>query len=195
MTKEEDKLLKNAKKDMIMEYVPYVIILVFVIIIRIFIISPVRVNGTSMYPTLEDGDINLNYKLLKKIKGLERFQIVVINTDDDPIIKRIIGLPGETIKYEEVTLDSGDKSIALFVDGKRYNEEYLSDEALLSTCNGTYNLCEEAITLKENEYFVLGDNRLVSKDSRVIGPVLYDDISGVTKIRIFPFSKFGKIDK
>ena len=91
---------KKAHKDMVLEYMPYVIIIVFVVLIRTFIATPIKVNGSSMSPTLYNGDHMLLYKLTPKTRGIKRFDIVVISTDSGKLIKRVIGLPGEKIRYE-----------------------------------------------------------------------------------------------
>ena len=101
---DEETIRKNtnkAKWDLFKEYGPFLILLAFIIVIRLFIASPTSVSGTSMVPTLENGDYVLLYKLKKRLKGISRFDIVVINTDNEGIIvKRVIGLPGETLKYK-----------------------------------------------------------------------------------------------
>lgn len=193
MNKKDSDLTKRAIRDMILDYVPYLIIIAFIIIIRMYIAEPVRVNGSSMDPTLKDGDIMLLYKLKKRTKGVNRFDIVVVKADNTKIIKRVIGLPGETIKYEIITDENNMKSGVLYVDGKRIQEDFITEEAKLSTCYGEYNICEEAYTIPANHYFVMGDNRLNSKDSRFIGAVSDDIVSGTTEVIIFPFSRFGNV--
>lgn len=80
----------------IKEFIPYLVIILIVVLIRCFVVTPVRVSGTSMYPTLKNNDI----VLLKKFdKNIERFDIVVFNYNNSKLIKRVIGLPGETVKY------------------------------------------------------------------------------------------------
>ena len=135
---------------------PYLLIIVVIILIRTFIITPVRVDGTSMNKTLADGDILLLYKLAK----IDRFDIVVLDEeyDDEIIIKRIIGLPGETVEIKD-------------------GDVYIND-----------------ILMPDDEYFILGDNRLISKDSRYFGAVKKDDIMGEAVFRLWPFSGFGLID-
>ena len=116
--------------------------------------------------------------ILNKIglkSGIDRFDIVVVKTDNNRIIKRVIGLPGESVMYE---------------DGKLYiNGKYVEDSYSLSETKDFEN-----IVLKEDEYFVLGDNREVSKDSRMIGPVKKEQILGKTRLVIFPFTKI-RIEK
>ncbi|MCR5223954.1 MAG: signal peptidase I [Bacilli bacterium] len=187
-----EKNTKNAVRDMALEYGPFIIILLFILIIRLFIASPIKVQGTSMLPTLEQGDYMLLYKLKMKVKGLNRFDIVVVKLSDGDIIKRVIGLPGETVKYE-VKEEEGETKGILYVDGKIIEEEFLDSEAKASTCIRENNLCSEGVTLGQDEYFVMGDNRRVSHDSRYIGPIKKDQIKGITELRLFPFSKFGNI--
>ncbi len=153
---------------------PYLLIIVVIILIRTFIITPVRVDGTSMNKTLADGDILLLYKLAK----IDRFDIVVLDEeyDDEIIIKRIIGLPGETVEIK---------------DGDIYiNDILMPDDEYAYGDTSDY----DKITLGNDEYFILGDNRLISKDSRYFGAVKKDDIMGEAVFRLWPFSGFGLID-
>ena len=155
-------------KEKIKSLVPYLIILGVVVLIRTFIATPVRVDGTSMNKYLSDGDILVLYKLGK----IDRNDIVVLNDQKDKeiVIKRVIGMPGETIEI---------KRNKVYINDKEFEDEYAYGET------SSY----EKITLKDDEYFLLGDNRLVSKDSRSFGPVKKEDIKGVTVFRLFPFNK------
>lgn len=191
---EIEDINRHAQRDLIFEYLPYLIIVFFVVIIRIFIATPVKVNGASMDPTLKDGDVMLLYKLKKEIKGINRFDIVVINTDSGRLIKRVIGLPGDKIKY--VVTDGDNKIGKLFVNDKVIKEEFLDDTVKPNTCNGSYpyNICEEEITVEEGSYFVMGDNRGDSKDSRVLGSIPEEKIQGITEIVLFPFDRIGKVN-
>lgn len=188
MEKKVDEIKqKKAVKDIILDIVPYVVIVIVVVIIRSYIATPIRVNGSSMYPILEDGET----MILNKIglsKGINRFDIVVIKSGSGYIIKRVIALPGETIYYENNTL---------YIDGKKTDEEFLSDEAKNFTCDNNYDyeLCKGPIKVDNDKYFVMGDNREVSKDSRMIGQIYKDSIIGKTNIVIFPFSKMGIVRK
>ena len=151
---------------------PYIIIVVVVVLIRLFVATPVRVDGDSMNKTFNNGDILVLYKLSK----IERFDVVVLTEADDneKIIKRVIGMPGDT-----VAIKNGD----IYINDEKINDEYAYGET------SDY----ERIILDDDEYFILGDNRLISKDSRYFGPVKEKDIKGKVIFRIFPFSKFGKI--
>ena len=197
MTTEElsNYVTKEAKKDLLMDIGPYLIIIFFVVIIRMFFASPVRVNGTSMYPTLQEGDNMILYKLSKRTRGIKRFDIVVVKTEKDEIIKRVIGLPGETVKYEVTEDEESGKNVAhLYIDGKIIEEEFISDEAKAQTCKNFETLiCASEYIVPENEYYVMGDNRGDSMDSRIIGSVSFDKIKGITNIRFFPFNRMGKV--
>lgn len=162
----------------IKEIVPYIIIIVTVVFIRTFIITPVRVDGLSMYPTLKDGEI----LLLKKFdKSIERFDIVVVNFGKTKIVKRVIGLPGEVIEY---------KNNKLYINNKEIKEEFLNEDIKTSNFNLDMLKLEK---IPENHYFVVGDNRNDSTDSRILGVISKDDIMGVTNFSIFPFDTFGSI--
>jgi signal peptidase I len=153
----------------------YILIIIAVLIIRTFIVTPAIVDGASMDYTLEDGQLVFINKFVYNIKDVERFDIVVLNNeeDNDRIIKRIIGLPNETIEYN---------NNQLYVNGKLVEQNYEVEATEDFT-----------VVTKENEYFVLGDNRDVSKDSRMLGNFNEKDIIGRVNFRILPFKKFGSI--
>lgn len=159
-------------KDKIKELVPYILIVIGVVLLRTYIITPIKVNGTSMYDTLKGNEICI----LNKLGELDRFDIIVTSYEGERLIKRIIGMPGETIEVENGYI---------YINDKKIKDEYGYGE--------TSDF--EKVKLKDDEYFVLGDNRAVSKDSRMIGPVKESDISGTTNLIIFPLNKIGKIDK
>ena len=159
-------------KNIFKELLPYIIIVLVVVLIRSFIATPVRVDGDSMNKTFSNGDILVLYKLSE----IKRFDVVVLTESDDneKIIKRVIGMPGDT-----VAIKNGD----IYINDEKIEDEYAYGET------SDY----DRITLGDDEYFILGDNRLISKDSRYFGPVKEKDIKGKVIFRIFPFSKFGKI--
>lgn len=165
-------------KRILKENYIYLIIIILVILLKIFVITPIRVNGTSMNPTLEEGDIMLLNKLSRN--SIKRFDIVVIDHNDDDIIKRVIGLPGDKIEY---------KDNKLYVNGKKVKENFTKnkDEKL-----NDYSIESlEHKTVPKNYYFVVGDNRPNSLDSRMIGFIHKDKIRGKASFIIFPFSRFG----
>lgn len=154
------------------ELMPYIIIVVVVLLVRSFIVTSGLVNGSSMEPTLHNNELVLINKIGLN-KGIDRYDIVVVKYENSTIIKRVIGLPYETVEYINDTL---------YIDGEIVNTkvdfEYTKDFKL---------------TAGKNEYIVLGDNRNISKDSRIIGPVKERDIIGKVDLVLFPFSKFGKV--
>ena len=165
--------MKNIK-----EILSYVLIILVIVLIRCFIVTPVRVDGNSMSPTLKNGEI----LLLKKFdKSIERFDIVVIKHNNDRLIKRVIGLPGEYIEYKENKL---------FVNGKFVKENFRHE----TTDNfELVELIGEYMKIPKDKYLVLGDNRINSLDSRYIGLIDKKKITGSVTTRLFPFDKIGKI--
>lgn len=153
------------------------------------IIIPVRVDGQSMYPTLHDQDIAVVNALALDRSKIERFDIVVLNCQklDKDIVKRIIGLPGDTIVY---------KNDKLYINGTYYDEKYLNKK-YLEEAKAKYQTelftNDFEITLNEDEIFVLGDNRLQSADSRTLGTFKYEDIIGKKGLVIFPFKNMNLI--
>ena len=132
-----------------------------------------------MVPTLLDGDIMILDKIGYRINGLKRFDIVVIKYNNEKIIKRVIGLPGDYIEY---------KDNILYVNGKEIKEEYKRD---ITKNFSLKDLGYEKIP--ENKYLVLGDNRGISKDSRIIGLIDKEDIEGYTGIIVLPFKRIGNV--
>jgi signal peptidase I len=186
---------KKAKKEAFMEMMPYLIIILFVILIRTFIMTPVNVNGTSMVSTLEDGDILLVYKLRYRLQGPKRFDIVTLKTKNGDLIKRVIGMPGDKLRYVIKQDDEGKQVAELYINDELVNEDFISDEAKLATCATDADICNNVVTVPEDSYYVMGDNRGVSLDSRSFGAVTKKQVYGITEIRIFPFNKMGNFNK
>lgn len=150
----------------IKELIPYVVIVVVVVLIRTFIVTPVVVSGDSMVPSLKDGQLLLLNKLSYRFKEIDRFDVVVVKVGKNEIIKRVIGLPGETVEYRDNDL---------YINGELIETEYDFD---------TDDFDEKVIP--DNEYFVLGDNRAISSDSRIIGMIKRKDIIGETSVSLWP---------
>lgn len=158
------------------EICSYAALIVIVFLVRLFIITPVSVQGKSMYPTLHDKEILL---LKKYDKTIERFDIVVFQYGDSKLIKRVIGLPGETVEY---------KDNQLYINGIKMDD-------VVETKTSDFSLEELKVSrIPEDMYFVLGDNRINSSDSRTIGLISIEDIEGCVSIRLFPFNKIGNIE-
>lgn len=147
-----------------------------------FIGQRVRVDGQSMEATLQDNDNLICDKISYRFRDPERFDIVIIHPyegESDRWIKRIIGLPGEEVRIDE----EGN----IYIDGEILEESY-GKEVIQDP-----GMAIEPITLGEDEYWVMGDNRNHSSDSRAIGPVPRSRIVGRAFVRIYPFSKIGFI--
>ena len=139
------------------------------------------VDGSSMSPTLEDGDVLIVDKLSYRFREPERFDVVVfryLHKENSYYIKRIIGLPGETVQIKEGQI---------YIDGQLLREEF--GNAVMTNPGRA----GQPITLGSDEYFVLGDNRNNSSDSRdpSVGSIRRDTIIGKAWVRIWPFSEFG----
>lgn len=180
------KEIKNKEKKgnpilrCLKEIYPYVIIIVVVLFVKTYIIAPIQVNGVSMDSTLHDGDIMLLNKLQYKRYGLKRFDIVVIKSRDTRIIKRIIGLPGDSVKVVDNTL---------YINDEKYEEEYLDEGTI--TNDFTLEELFDTDKVPEGKYFVMGDNRDDSLDSRILGFIDEEDVEGIASITIFPFNRIG----
>ncbi len=158
-------------KKFIKEYVPYIVILIAIILFKKFMYSPVYVNGESMMNTLHNGDIMILDIIGSKNNNLKRFDIIVIDSGKELIIKRVIGLPGDSIEY----IDN-----ELYVNEKKIDDPYGN--------GATENF---KVKVPKGKYFVLGDNRENSMDSRYFGSFSKKEIKGKTKLVIFPFARFG----
>ncbi len=160
------------------EILPYLITIIIVVLIRSFIITPVRVDGSSMHPTL----INNQILLLEKFDhNYKRFDIVVLYYNDERLVKRVIGLPGETVAY---------KNNKLYVNNKEIKENFINVDT------SDFELSDIGETkIPEGKYFVVGDNRGASTDSRIIGLIADDTIQGKIVYSLYPFNRFGKVEK
>lgn len=153
----------------------FAIALVIVLPISFFC-RPTMVKGQSMQPTLSSYNIVITEK---KVKDIKRGEVVIFDArpfDNNYYIKRVIGLPGDTVEI---------KNGYVYIDDTKIEESYLK--------NDTYTDGEFKIIVPEGEVFVLGDNRGDSMDSRLIGTVPYRNIKGHAYFKIFPFNKSGKI--
>ncbi len=158
----------------------FLVVLGLTLFVIAFVGQRTEVSGSSMEPTLQNGDNLIVDKLSYRFREPERFEIIVFpfqHEDNTYYIKRIIGLPGERVRIDE----NGNIYI-----NEELLEEHYGREVILNP--GT---AFEGITLKEDEYFVLGDNRNNSSDSRSpqVGNIHKNRIIGRALVRIFPFDK------
>jgi len=160
-----------------------VIALAIVIPIRYFLFQPFVVNGQSMEPNFSDGNYLIVDEISYRLRDPRRGEVIVFESpvESSRLIKRIIGLPGETIQIENDMIKIYSNDNYQILD----ETEYLSEE--IQTAGGL------KISLNENEYFVLGDNRLASYDSRRFGPIFRNKIIGRVYLRAWPFDFFDKI--
>ena len=152
---EPDKEKEGQKKpNIIKEIIQQIIIalVLFFILIK-FVLIPCEVDGTSMYPTLHEGDFGYSF-IITRTMGIKRFDIVVIKLEDDKdklLVKRVVGMPGEKMEYRDNKL---------YINGEYVEETFLGE--------GVHTSDFETV-LGDDEYFCMGDNRSVSRDSRYYG--------------------------
>lgn len=164
------------------EILTFIVLAVLIVVpIRVFVAQPFVVEGASMHPTFESGDYLIVDQLTYRFEDPKRGDVIVFRYPNKPsifYIKRIIGLPGET-----VTIERGNATITR-VDGTTLvlPEPYVVQE------DATYDL---TTTLGPDQYFVMGDNRPKSSDSRIWGPLPKNDIMGRAFFRLLPPGKMG----
>ncbi|MBQ9155205.1 MAG: signal peptidase I [Eubacterium sp.] len=196
MAKDNKKAPKEAKgrkngvmKELIGDIIYIAVICLVVFLILHYVGQRTEVNGDSMDTTLADGESLIMDKISYRFHDPERFDIVIFPGPEEDgenpyFIKRVIGLPGETVQI---------------IDGK----VYIDDEELTTDIYGITDyiefagIAESPLTLGEDEYFCLGDNRPVSYDSRYeeVGPVSRSEFIGKIWIRIWPLNRLGNVDK
>lgn len=159
-------------KKVFSELFPYLVVFVIAILVKTFIFSIVQVSGDSMDNTLSNNDFMILNKVDYYFNDIERFDIVVVKYEGKHFIKRVIGLPNEKIDY----IDS-----KLYVNDKEVEEPFIDEQITRDF---------EKI-VEEGKYFLMGDNRSNSLDSRILGSFDRKDIEGTATLTIFPFSRLG----
>ena len=161
-------------------------IVAFIIVgaVYIFLGRPFTVSGASMYPTLHNGD----RMILSKIGDINRFDVVVLKAPDENVeyIKRVIGMPGDTLEM---------KQGVLYINGKKIEQPFINTEALQKQTVFIDDFTLQSLIgetkIPEGKYFVMGDNRGVSRDSRMIGLIDRKAIEGKAIFTIWPMNQFG----
>jgi len=169
---------RSIKKTIfaIIDFIKTTIVVVFLaLIIRLFVVQPFIVEGQSMLPTFNNSDYLITEKVSYSLRSPQRGEVIIFHPPDNPsvnYIKRLVGLPGDTIEI---------KNQNVYVNSQKINEPYL-------TSNEQTNVVTKDLflKLKENEYFVLGDNRNHSRDSRETGPVPRSSIVSRVWVRLLP---------
>ncbi|MDR1568086.1 MAG: signal peptidase I [Streptococcaceae bacterium] len=184
-------------------------LLIVMLLARLFVFSPILVEGHSMDPTLENGERMIVAKLTK----ISRFDMVISKeltpvengkTEKKMIIKRVIGMPGDTIEYKnDVLYVNGKKTAEPYLDAykKKFKQDKLQKTykynayfqqiaktapAFTVDASGNKNF---TVTVPKGQYYLMGDDRLVSKDSRMIGTVSTKNIEGEPKIAFWPLNR------
>jgi len=170
------EVIKPVKKDM--SWRSFFLFLAFIILFRLFVLEPHNVSGSSMDNTFKDKDYVLVDKLTYRFKAPEAGDVVVFDPpasaeNKSRFIKRIVAIPGESIEVKE----SG-----TYINDKNTTENFIDYPS---------NKTSPSVLLKKEEYFVMGDNRYVSFDSRYWGPITRDEIQGRVLMRLYPFNKIS----
>ncbi|MBB4826828.1 signal peptidase I [Sporosarcina luteola] len=177
--------MKDSTKKEVYSWIKTIVVAALIALIcRHFLFTPVTVYGKSMEPTFQEN----NRVVVSKTSEIGRFDIIVFKAPDrdEQYIKRVIGMPGDRVEMQDDVL---------YVNGNPYEESYIKgkDEAGVNRITGNFTLDELTGTtiVPEGYFFVLGDNRLKSKDSRDFGFISADAVVGKVKFRFFPFEKMG----
>jgi len=180
--------MEETKKEKRRYRWPWGVAVCFIAALRLFVFSNYMVEGKSMMPTLQSGNLLIVNKLRYEIGSIHRFDIVVFHANQkQDYVKRVIGLPGDRIEY---------KNDILYINGQKVNEPYLrpyKKKLISGKLTGDFTL-EEVTGEKRvpaGYIFVLGDNRLGSWDSRHFGFVKISQVVGKVDLRYWPFEQFA----
>ena len=180
----ENHIKKKTKAQSFWETVRFAILAVIIVIpIRIFIAQPFVVSGSSMVPTFEDGQYLIVNEISYYLGNPKRDDVVVFRNPNNTkifFIKRVIGLPGET-----VDVNSAENKVT--ITNKEHPNGFSLDQSFIKNIGGI----DAHVTLKDKEYFVMGDNRPASSDSRYWGTVSRNLFVGKAFLRLLPINKIG----
>lgn len=172
-------MTKEKKRTEWMEWIKAVLVaIILVLVLRTFVFSASVVEGESMSPTLDHGNRIIFNKFVYLVGEPERADVIIIQRPLKNYVKRVIALPGEVIEIRNHTL---------FINNEPYDQSYISEEAILNT--GNFG----PIEVPKDSYFVMGDNRAVSKDSRNgLGFIEEEHIIGRSEFIIYPISEWSQ---
>ena len=182
----DEQSFSDKLKSNIIELIEFVAIVAAILMtIRVFAAEPHRVSGSSMIPNFHDGDYIITNKLAKSSSSLQRGEVIILENPSDKnqvFIKRVVGLPGEKVK-----LLNG----KVYLNNEALEEKYLPED--LSSPGESFLKEGEEVIVPENNYFVMGDNRSNSSDSREWGFLQKDLVVGQALLRYWPVNKAGLI--
>lgn len=179
----------NKKKYLYSVLEMFIVVIVTVCVFK-YIVIPVRIDGISMENSLHDENVALINAIGVSEENMKRFDVVVAYCEalNEKIIKRVIGMPGDTIEF---------KDDVLFVNGEVIEQKFL-DKEFVESSKVTYNADKFTddfkVVVKDSEYFLMGDNRLRSADSREFGGFTIDKILGIRGLVIYPLSDIQWLD-
>lgn len=182
---EELSFWDKTKAHLIDLFIFVAVVSAIMLVVHKFVAEPHQVSGSSMVPNFKDGDFIITNKIATNFYPLHRGEIIIFTNPRDNskvFIKRVIGLPKDRVK-----ILAGN----VFLNDKKIDEPYLPQQTL--TPASTYLSEGEEIVVPDNQYFVIGDNRGGSSDSREWGPVKKELVIGQAWLRYWPIDKFGII--
>ncbi|HFI0633618.1 TPA: signal peptidase I [Streptococcus suis] len=201
---------RSRFSNFLAEWGPLILFMLAIFASRYFIWDPVSVDGHSMDPTLQHQEKLVMFKTT----SIDRFDIVVASeTDSDGteklIVKRVVGMPGDTIRYENDVLYINDQEVdepyldeyLVAFQKDKLQEEYSYNKQFQAVAQAAQAFTQDAngyvdftVTVPEGQYYLLGDDRLVSLDSRSVGSFARNKIKGEVVFRFWPFNRIGTVD-
>ena len=166
-------------REFLLDSIKFIIVIFVVLILFLYVVSITQVVGNSMYPTLQNQEVLVLNKAIYRFSDVKRGDIISLSyADTKYLIKRVVGLPGDTIEFRDNTL---------YINGEVYEEDYLGDDVITDD----FSLQDIGYdVIPEDMYLVLGDNRQNSMDGRDIGLIKKSDIIGKIALRFWPINRF-----
>lgn len=166
-------------REFLLDSIKFIIVIFVVLILFLYVVSITQVVGNSMYPTLQNQEVLVLNKAIYRFSDVKRRDIISLSyADTKYLIKRVVGLPGDTIEFRDNTL---------YINGEVYEEDYLGDDVITDD----FSLQDIGYdVIPEDMYLVLGDNRQNSMDGRDIGLIKKSDIIGKIALRFWPINRF-----